>query len=166
MRKLFLVAVTIATINPSSAIRPYIKHGKLRADQVMIPVNRTGKMLSLAELSTIKVGELEQLTGQHLNFLQTLGFKAAQKNLRNSINYDGTINNKKFQKWLSKGMSGESGFHLGGFALGLFLSAVGVLICYLINDDYKQNRVKWAWIGAGINAAIVLIARIALIAGG
>ena len=40
-----------------------------------------------------------------------------------------------------------SGFHLGGFALGFLIGPIGVLIAYLIDDDKKRNRVKWAWIG-------------------
>ena len=40
--------------------------------------------------------------------------------------------------------------HLGGFALGFFIGLIGVLIAYIIEDDYKRNRVKWAWIGWGV----------------
>ena len=42
------------------------------------------------------------------------------------------------------------GFQAGGFFLGFLLGLIGVLITYLINDDQKRNRVKWAWIGFAI----------------
>jgi hypothetical protein len=31
--------------------------------------------------------------------------------------------------------------------LGFLLGLIGVLIAYLIKDDKKRNRVKWAWLG-------------------
>jgi hypothetical protein len=80
-------------------------------------------------------------------------FRLAQKKLRNSINEDGSFSDKRMEKMFKDEMSGTTGFHLGGFALGLFLFLIGVLIAYLINDDKKSNRVKWAWIGAA--AALV-----------
>ena len=51
---------------------------------------------------------------------------------------------------------GRSGFNPGGFALGFFAGLIGVLIAYLIKDDHKKNRTKWAWLGLGI--AVVLTA--------
>ena len=94
-------------------------------------------------LSTIDVKDFENLSGRHLKFFDRLGFKLAQKKLRNSINADGTIDNKKLNKFLNQG-DHSTGFHLGGFALGFLVGLIGVLIAYLINDDNKQNRVKWA----------------------
>jgi hypothetical protein len=32
-----------------------------------------------------------------------------------------------------------------------------VLIAYLIKDDIKPNRVKWAWIGFGIRTVLSVI---------
>ena len=52
---------------------------------------------------------------------------------------------------------GQTGFHAGGFFLGLLLGLIGVLIAYLINDDKHRNRVKWAWIGWGVIVVLVLI---------
>jgi hypothetical protein len=43
------------------------------------------------------------------------------------------------------------------FALGFLLGLIGLLIAYLINDDYKHNRVKWAWIGFGIVVVLNII---------
>jgi len=46
--------------------------------------------------------------------------------------------------------------------LGFLLNLVGVLIAYLIKDDYKSNRVKWAWIGLGLNIGLTLILALAV----
>ena len=85
-------------------------------------------------------------------------FKVAQKKLRHTINGDGTVNEKRAALF-AREMDGTSGFHLGGFALGFLLLPIGVLIAYLINDDKKANRVKWAWIGlaAGVLIWVVVV---------
>ena len=157
MKKILLIATSIAIFLPSFAIKTNFKPAKLRADEVMFPVNKKGDMLSLADLSVIKVKDYEQLSGQHLNFAQSLAFKAAQNKLRNSIDKDGTINNKRFQKLFKRIGDGNTGFHLGGFALGFLLGLIGVLIAYLIKDDKRHARVKWAWIGLIAWVAISLI---------
>ena len=89
-----------------------------------------------------------------MNFFDKLGFCIAQKRLRNNISYDGTFNSKKFEKLMKKRAGNGEGFQAGGFFLGFLLGLIGVLIAYLINDDNKRNRVKWAWIGLGAAVAI------------
>jgi hypothetical protein len=81
--------------------------------------------------------------------------KKGQKKLQASIADDGTINNKKLRKAFSGDIT--EGFHLGGFALGLFLFLIGVLIAYLIKDGNHEVRVKWAWIGAAVAALLYII---------
>lgn len=56
--------------------------------------------------------------------------------------------------------SGETGFHAGGFFLGLLLGVIGVIIAYLINDEKKHNRVKWAWIGWGVWVVLLIAATV------
>src|SRR6185436_14731416 len=95
-------------------------------------------------------------------YMERVNFRAAQNKIRKSIAADGTIKNKRIAKLMTKGNAGESGFHLGGFALGFFLWGVGVLIAYLLNDDYKKNRVKWAWIGFGVSCILYIILWVAV----
>ena len=127
-----------------------------KASEVYIPIGTTGKQISLLDLSKIDIKQFENISGRHLKFFDRLGFKIAQKKLRNSINADGTIENKKLNKFLDQG-DHSTGFHLGGFALGFLVGLIGVLIAYLINDDYKKNRVKWAWIGFGIYVVLLIV---------
>ena len=133
------------------------KPAKLNANQVMIPVGKNGETISLLELSRMKVKDLEAVTGEKMKLTDKAGFVIAQKQLRNTINADGTINNKKLNKAAAKA-EGGSGFHLGGFALGFLLGLIGVLIAYLIKDDKKPARVKWAWIGLVVWLVIWLVA--------
>lgn len=130
---------------------------KIYAADVLIPVGNSGQKISLLELSEIKVKDMEALTGKKMKLADKLGFKMAQKQLRSSIDQDGTINNKKLNKMAAKSAVDGSGFHLGGFALGFLLGLIGVLIAYLINDDKKSQRVKWAWIGLAAWIVILLI---------
>jgi hypothetical protein len=118
----------------------------------MVPIAK-GKVISFHDLAYIKVADYEKITGKKMSFFKRVEFRLAQKKLRNSINEDGSFSDKRMEKMFKDEMSGTTGFHLGGFALGLFLFLIGVLIAYLINDDKKSNRVKWAWIGAA--AALV-----------
>ena len=129
----------------------------LKADQVFIPIGKTGQKISWAQLATISLADLQALTGKKMNFIQRMNFTIAQSKIRKSIAADGTIKNKNIQKMFARGGSGETGFHVGGFALGFLLGLIGVLIAYLIRDDYKRNRVKWSWIGWGVWVVLYLI---------
>jgi hypothetical protein len=150
---LSLFATSFAKTNIVAPKKP----AKLNASQVLIPIGKNGETISLLDLSRMKVKELEAMTGAKMKLADKLGFSIAQKQLRNSINSDGTINNKKLSKIAAKADAG-SGFHLGGFALGFLLGLIGVLIAYLIKDDKKAARVKWAWLGLAAWLVIVLIA--------
>lgn len=145
---LMLVGYSYATVIP---VEP-----RLNAAELFFPVGKAGKQISLLELSTISIKDFQALTGRKMNFIDRIGFKIAQKKVRNHINADGTINSKRVEKFLTK-HDGASGFNLGGFALGFFLGLIGVLIAYLLEDDYKRNRVKWAWIGCGAALLLSLI---------
>jgi hypothetical protein len=150
MKKFFLfLGGSFATVEPVKS--------SIKASEILIPIGKTGTSISLLELSTIKVKDLEKLTGRELSFGDKLRIKVAQKKLRDNIAPDGTFDTKKIEKALKKQQKGgETGFHIGGFALGFLLGLIGVLIAYLINDDYKSNRVKWSWIGLLAAVALTL----------
>jgi hypothetical protein len=131
-----------------------------KASEVFLPIGKTGQKISLQDLSTIKVHDLESIIGHKMKLVEKIGFKITQRELRKSINADGTLNNNKLNKFLSR--YEEGGFHFGGFALGFLLGLIGILIAYLINDDKKHDRVKWAWIGWGIWIVVFVIIRVAL----
>lgn len=148
MKKIFALLFLCSFVLQSFAVGTATPPHRNAAD-VWLPVGKTGKKISLLELSRIDVKSFETLTGRQLHSFDRFGFKLAQRKLRNSIRPDGTIHSKKLERYLSDG-DRSTGFHIGGFALGFFVGLLGVLIAYLIRDDYKRNRVKWAWIGFGI----------------
>jgi hypothetical protein len=158
MKKLILFTTGLAAVLClSAAFTPSATPKKsLNAKEVMIPIGGTDKTISLMELSEISAAELEALTGRKMSWGERISFKKAQKKLKKSYDENGTITNKKILKHANPDDL-TAGFHLGGFALGFLLSLIGVLIAYLIKDDKKGNRVKWAWIGFGVALAIWLI---------
>ncbi len=161
MKKIFLALLslvfltsTFATVNVS---RPNPK-----ASEIFLPLGVDGSKISLLELSRLKVKEVEQISGKKLSFSDRLAFKIAQKKLRDNISPDGTFDTKRLEKaFKQQQKGGETGFHFGGFALGFFLGLIGLIISFFINDDYKRNRVKWAWIGFGIQLILGLISILA-----
>ena len=157
-KSVVLIAVLFVGVTSFAIVNPL--YPPIRASDVLIPVNQSGQTISLLELSRVKVGTLESLTGRRMKFFERISFKLAQGKLRKEINNDGTFKKKRFNRFFSR-YGGETGFHLGGFALGFFLSLVGVLIAYLLNDDYKRNRVNWAW--TGFSAAIGILLAVSLL---
>jgi len=157
MRKVALLFLSLAFISGTFATSISEVKPVLNANKIMLPVGKTGKQISLMELSKISLADFEKLTNKKLGFFDRLAFKAGQKKLRKNIAEDGTLKKKRFEKAIKKWYAGETGFHFGGFALGFFVGLIGVLIAYLINDDYKKNRVKWAWIGFGIGVLINIV---------
>ncbi|HEX2608579.1 MAG TPA: hypothetical protein VHK91_14420 [Flavisolibacter sp.] len=152
MKKIFTLLVAFVVLSTSfAAVVPPVK----KASEIYLPIG-TGKQISLLDLSTISVKDFETVSGREMKFADKIGFKMAQRELRKSINQDGTLDSKKLNKFFKKADM-TSGFHLGGFALGFLLGLIGVLIAYLINDDKKSSRVKWAWLGLAAWIVLLLI---------
>jgi len=136
----------------------------LNAKDIMLPIGNTGTTISLHDLAFISVKDFEKLTNKNLKVWDEIGFKMGQKQLRNKINADGTIKPDVAKKMVKKMADGTTGFHLGGFALGFLVGLLGVLIAYLIDDEKKSNRVKWAWIGLGAAVVFYLLLIVAILA--
>jgi tetrahydromethanopterin S-methyltransferase subunit F len=157
MRKLTFLSLSFLLFSISFASTITLdKPVKSNTHQLFIPIGR-GQLISVWDLSRISIKEVQQLTGKKMKFFDRVGFKIAQHKLRQSINPDGTLSSKRAEK-MYKRLAGSAGSHIGGFALGFLLSMVGVLIAYLINDDYKSTRIKWAWIGFSVFLLLIGIA--------
>ena len=155
MKKTFTLLLAFCIFAPAIATSILNPH-PVKASEIKIPIAK-GKVISILDLAYIKVADYETLTGKKMSFFKKVHFKLAQRKLRKSINEDGTFNNKRLERALQDDMSGTTGFHVGGFALGLFLFLIGVLIAYLINDEKKANRIKWAWIGAAVSLLLIIL---------
>jgi hypothetical protein len=151
MLTLFMALAVIVSSFAATIVEPPVK----KASDLMIPIGKNGEKISVLDLSRIKVKDYETISGKDLNFAQTASFKMAQRELRKSIAADGTINNKKLSKTFDKMATGD--FNIGGFALGLLLGLIGVLIAYIISDDKKRARVKWSWIGFGVAVLLYIL---------
>jgi len=150
MKKFIALILTTAILNAGIAVTPAADGAKpINATHVMIPIGKTGNKISLAEFSKLKPQEYEKLANVKLNFFDRMKYNRAMKKLRNSIAEDGTIKNKKLAENLRSAGTDDftEDFHLGGAALGVLLGPIGVLIAYLIDDENKSTRIKWAWIG-------------------
>ncbi len=128
-----------------------------KASDVFVTLNKNGDQISLQDLSQVRVSDFELVSGKKMNVADKISFKIAQRELRQAINTDGTLNGKQLNKIANKMADGSSGFNIGGFALGFLLSLIGVLIAYVISDDEKAARTKWAWIGFAVSLALGLL---------
>jgi hypothetical protein len=155
MKKILMLSIAVLTLSFSFATSKVIPKPALKASEIFIPIGSSGSVISLLDLSRMSIKDAQAITGKKMSLIDKMGFKAAQRQLKKNINPDGTLNSKKFEKNLKPDVT--SGFHLGGFALGFFLTIIGVLIAYLINDEKKPARVKWAWIGFGVSLVIWLV---------
>ncbi len=160
MKKILFMFVAVLAMTGSFAAFNLTEPPK-KASEIFIPLGKSGTQISLEDLSVVKVSEFETLSGKKMKFADKIGFKIAQRELRKSINHDGTLNSKKLNKLANKMAAGDTGFNIGGFALGLLLGLIGVLIAYVISDDNKAARTKWAWIGFGVALVIYLLVLLA-----
>ena len=163
MKKIFILFTTLFFLSQTYGTTT-IKPPKLKASDILIPIGNTGRSINLDELSVISLKDLQQLTSKNLKLSDKISFKMAQRKLRRTINEDGTINNTCLKKACKKGFFDNHPFHVGGFLLGFFLSLIGVLISYFINDDLKPDRTYWAW--RGCLTVLLLAAAILAAAGG
>ena len=101
MKRIFtLIAAFLLVINSYASFT--LTTPPKNASDVFITIGKTGKQISLMDLSEIKTKDFETISGRHLNVFDKAGFKLAQRKLRQSINEDGTINNKKLNKVASE----------------------------------------------------------------
>lgn len=163
MKKIVILFIVFAfAINSFGAYNLTVPDNN--ASDIFIPVGKTGKKISLLELSRISIADFETLSGRNMKRVDEVGFKMAQKKLKKGIRADGTIKNKKLNKFTGKITGSETGFHLGGFALGFLLGLVGVLLAYVVfEDDSKKNRIKWSWVGLGVSVILSIILIVAYI---
>ena len=154
MKKTFilflLIAIFSATYSSTTSIPGSSKNPSIKATEVYVPIGKTGKFISVMELSQIKAKDYEALSGKKMKVVEKVNFKLGQRELKKSINQDGTFSNKRVEKYFNKAALGGA-FSISGLLLGLFLSLIGVLIAYLITTGDKKGRITWAWIGCAIS---------------
>lgn len=63
MRKFLMLAISLAILNGIFATE-LVSKPPLKASEIFLPVGKTGKLISLLELSTIKMKDFQDLTGK------------------------------------------------------------------------------------------------------
>jgi hypothetical protein len=155
MKKLLTLFAAVVLITHTVGAASFTP-ATLKASEIVLPLGNTGKKISLQDLATISVKDFGKLIGKKMSFADRMMFKVAQRKIRHSINEDGTVNSRKIERVYKKYDDGDSGFNLGGFALGFLLGLIGVLIAYIINNDNNHSRRIWAWIGWGVFVVLYL----------
>lgn len=162
MKILITAFLFILYVGNSNAAIPLSNFpGNPNAANILFPVGKEGKTISLLELSTISRANLENLTGRKMGMFERMAFKSSQRKIKKGLNENGEIVGKKIKRLFDEPK--KPGFDGGGFALGLVLGGIGVLIAYLIKDGDNKNRQKWAWIGFGVSTILGILLLIALI---
>jgi len=102
-----------------------------KASDVMIPIGKTGKSVSLLDLATMSPKDFQAMTGQHLKFSERVAFKLSQKELKTTINRDGTVNVKKLESLNQKMQKAAAGDNKKNLRLALIFAAAAIVLSIL-----------------------------------
>ena len=91
---LAVLGLFIVSTSAVAPTKPAVKPNPKAAD-VFIPLGPSGEMISLLDLSTIRIREVEEMSGRKMSFGDRMKFKVAQKQLRNNIAPDGGLSKGK-----------------------------------------------------------------------
>jgi hypothetical protein len=105
--------------------------------------------MTIKDFLALTPKKYKELTGKRMSLSQKLSLKIAQYKIKRKVKQNKQVDLYKFTSDF-----GTDDFNIGGFALGVILGPIGVLIAYLLGD---QSVIKWAWIGGIIWVGIVLL---------
>lgn len=143
----FLPFIFSFTVHATSIVNPKDPS----ADQIMVPLGDGPYMISLSDYINLSPKEYRNITGHKLSLKEKIKLKLTQSILKKAMKKTGF--NKEYLA--ERGLFDEWSWHWGGFALGFFLSIIGVIIALFINDDYRTDRFRTALLTAGIMAGIL-----------
>ena len=126
---------------------------------ILPPANTTATTISsldktqldkIKQFSTMSFMEYQKLLGHKASRLEKFAFERMQKKSIKMFDENGNLRSK-YQKKFKRMYEGSGGSFIGGFALGFFLGAIGLLVAYLaFKDGNHKNRIKGAWWGFGV----------------
>ena len=153
MKKILLsvlmVSVCILTLQPAKAAYSLPLPSSGETGPAVKPSNPLNDLL-VKRFISMTPREYEKLTGKEMKLSQKISFKLAQSKIKRMLRKGQTVDLLSMTK---KGID-TSDFNIAGFLLGFFLSLIGVLIAYLIDDE---EIIKWAWLGAGLSLILWIL---------
>lgn len=112
---------------------------------------------AIKKFSTMTFNEYETMLGHKASKMEKFAFERMQKKSSKMFDENGNLHSK-YEKKFNRMYEGSDGSFLGGFALGFFLGAIGLLLAYVaFKDGDQKNRIKGAWWGFGAAAILFLI---------
>lgn len=124
-----LVFASVIMVQSFAAVN--VEFPARKASEVFFPVGNTGKVVSLLDLTTMSAKEFQSMTGQHLKFSERVAFKLSQKELKSTINTDGTVNAKKLQSLSQKMQKIGSGDNKKNLRLAIIFAIAAVILSIL-----------------------------------
>jgi hypothetical protein len=151
MKKILgLLIILSASIVAHAAILPPSKVNNEHA------IGKT-ELESIKKFSTMMFNEYETMLGHKASRLEKFAFERMQKKSVKMLDENGNLRSKYERKFNSM-YEGSGGSFLGGFALGFFLGAIGLLLAYVaFKDGGQKNRIKGAWWGFGVATILFVI---------
>lgn len=140
MKRIFVLSLTIfvatASFAAPASVEPESPKSKIKASEIYVPLGKSGHTISLLDLSTIRVKDVERITGKKMKLSEKIAFKMGQKKLAREIRPDGTINAKKLEGVVAKKFASEQSrkyLRLWLLLLGaaILLSILGIFVPFL-----------------------------------
>jgi hypothetical protein len=130
--------------------------------ETVLPLADSGKTVLLSDFIAMTSSDYKKMTGEKLGLKEWIGFKFVQYRLKRLIKTGQIAANiavpvSKLQ------IKGDPGQHVGWFALGFFLGIYGLIISLVVNDNKRNDRIKWTAIGLLSSIVLVLALIIAFI---
>jgi hypothetical protein len=139
--------------SPVSSIVVPKKSPAPNANQILIPIGKSGEKVSLMDLSYMKTKDFETLSGKKLTLANKIAFKMIQKKLRSSMNANGDIKSKVFEKAALKLKKADDKSHN---YLKLCLILLGIAIVLYILGAFVPF-IWWIAYLASLAAAIFFV---------
>lgn len=151
MKKILgLLIVLSAAIVTHAAILPPSKVNNEHA------IEKAG-LESIKKFSTMTFIEYETMLGHKASRLEKFAFERMQKKSVKMLDENGNLRSKYERKFNSM-YEGSGGSFFGGFALGFFLGAIGLLLAYVaFKDGGQKKRITGAWWGFGVATILFII---------
>lgn len=152
MRKITIFLLAVAFSISSNAGIIYVPANS--TDNTKAGKTSTANVLGQLDAKTfisLTPAKVQEMTGVKMNLGQKISLKMAQMEVKKQLKKGKEVNMAEM------GKKAGGGLNWLWVLIGFLLSWVGVLIAYLTREGHDDNRVKSAWIGAGIGLVVWIL---------